>query len=488
MTPSQWLGILGVETRGRPASDEDTAMQTRPSNRPIPFLWQQFSRFILMVGMGVAALAGPAHASNALGLAYDQSFGNFGYQSTPYYATADLAVDMKPIGLVHLSGGGYIQATLQQVGGNPRIVLARFTEDGQIDGNWGNNGSELPGLPVPYVAGSNSFIYLVDGNQGGQDIFYLAYSFLSGSNYYVAVAKFLANGSFDANFGQGGYVSSNLPNRAPAGLDVVLGAAFVTVSGTPTLVVGVGTSSVGFALIPVAGTGPGAIPDNSNTVILQLGGYPRIFQARSRAGDHVEWLGMFNGNALHLDFDATTHGVATHTFQFHCPNGMLANQSGIDAIERPAAFGDDVLLLGRESCSDVGGVALVARVAGLATAPVETWITRTEANTACSSLNTQCETAYLGYSEANPGIAVTITPQRTVAPVRIPSGAAMPRLPLDTISPFTTILPSTYRGTIYRYPRIVTYAEPQFGPSGHGLVGLLLDGLFSDTFDPVAPP
>ncbi|MDC8013904.1 hypothetical protein [Tahibacter soli] len=442
-------------------------------------LGKRLAQMILAVAFAAFASAG-AFASNALGVAIDPAFGANGFTALPRYPTADPGTTVAPIGIAHLDvAGGYMVATLQRVSGNDRMVLTRYTESGAIDAGWAFGGSQLPGLPVPYTpGGSLNAIKLVAGKEAGQDIFYLAFSLFSSPDFYVAVAKFRADGSFDPNFGVGGYVSSRLPVSAPAGLLTVGGAAFTEVFGQPVLVVAVTGKNNRLVFTRAHGSGAGALSDQGGGSALTMLATPNILQMRGSGLNHVELVGSVANDALYMDYDAGTLVARPRVFRLPCPAG--SNWSAVDAIARPGAFVDDALVAGRSSCIGQGVTSMVARVQNIVNAPVFPWTAVTETNTTCNGTG-PCIPVVFAYDDAHPDYALTVTPGGNIAPVRVADGATLSTFLLSNVGGASYPIHSTYRGTVFRWPRLVGFGV--ILPSSEAVSGLVIDGLFSDGFD-----
>lgn len=437
-------------------------------------------RMILTVGVLVASTAGPADAANSLGVAFDPTFGNGGFAALPAHPSADPGTPVTPIGLIRLdTAGGYVAATLQQVSGNARIVLTRYAENGQLDTGWGSGGNQLPAIPSPYVpGGSVNAIKLVAGREGGQDIFYLAFSLFSSPDLYVAVGKFQASGAFDASFGFGGYATSKLPVSAPAGLATIQGAAFTEVFGLPVLVVAVNANGNRLVFTRAHGSGTASLSDQGGGSSLVMGATPTILQMRTFGPNHVEIAGTAGNNALYIDYDAGTLTAVSRVFRLPCPAG--SNWSTLDAVARPAAFGGDALVYGRSYCIGVGAVAIAARVANItAPSPSFVWSVNTEVNTICNGGPSPCPGMLLAYDDAFPAHALTVTPLLGLVPVRVADGTA---LPSHSMIGFGSAIPqpSTYRGHAFRQRRLVGFGSLS---SVEGVTGLLVDGLFINGFE-----
>lgn len=433
-----------------------------------------------MVAASLAVLHPAADASNALGMALDPDFGSNGFIAIPRYVTADPGTTITPIGMVRLKhDGGYIVATLQNVSNVPRMALSRFTAAGSLDTSWGQGGTQMPALPSPYLdAAPSSAIRLVAGEEGGQDIFYLAFSLQGSPSFSVAVAKFQANGSFDSSFGFGGYGVSSLPTSAPNGIGPLRGAAFTLVFGQPVLVVVVSAPGNRLVFSRAHGPGSAAMSDQGGGSVVTLGSSPTLLQMRNAGPNKVELVGGLGSLALYLRYDAGTLELHSRTFHFRCPAGT--NWSVADALERPAAFGDDVLLVGRASCIGVGPVAVVTRMVNVADAPNEVWSARTETDTVCTTTSSPCLSVMLAFSESRPDVAVSVTPKGRLVPVRLADGKVLAGQPMNS---FGGAYPqhSSYRGIIFRYPSLVGFGLDL--PQVSGLVGLRVDGLFVDGFE-----
>ncbi|MBL8300959.1 MAG: hypothetical protein JNN30_21670 [Rhodanobacteraceae bacterium] len=436
-------------------------------------------RLVLGVATCLAAIDSGNAASNPIGLAFDPGFGVGGHIQLPRYPTADASTTVTPLGVIHLDArGGYVAATLQRAGNEPRIVLTRYTELGGLDTSWGNGGSLMPALPSPY--GPGNAVRLVAGTENGDDIFYLAFSLSSDSiAFSVAVAKFTASGAFDASFGFGGYAVSSLPFSAPEGLRELRGAAFTPVFGLPVLVVAVGAANNRLVFSRAHGSGTAALSDQGSGSSLAFGFPPQVLQARTNGPNHIEIVGSIGNEAFYADYDAGALVLNSRTFRFPCTGGTTA--SAIDAIARPAGWNGDVLVAGRSLCVGQGRVSTVARVANIALAPSVVWHADTETGASClPGTAATCPQVMLAYSDSYPGVAITATPLKNLVPVDIVAGTPMAATPLGALDAQITAEPSSYRGIVFRYPRLVSFGV-KF-PSVQGLAGLIVDGLFINGF------
>jgi hypothetical protein len=466
-------------SRAAPASFEDAQMGM--NDMIGTGLRQWVGRAVLGVGASIAAAGSCAAGSNPIGLAFDPGFGVEGFSAVPRHSTADAATTITPVGVVHLdASGGYVAASIQRASNVPRMVLTRYTESGQLDTGWGIGGSQMPALPSPYQdAGSVNAIRLVAGSENGQDIFYLAFSLSGTPSYSVAVAKFFANGSFDGNFGFGGYAVSTLPSSAPNGLRELRGAAFTQVFGLPVLVVAVAAPNNRMVFSRAHGSGTAALSDQGGGSSVLFGTSPNILQMRTFGPNHVEFVGNAGDEAFYGDYDAGTLTLQSRTFRFQCPSGTTA--SAIDAIERPASWNGDVLVMGRATCISEGTVSLVARMSNIATAPSAVWLARTELGGVCVPGGlTMCPQVMLAYSDSRPGIAITMTPQNKLVPVDTVNGRALAATPVNALGPNSYAQHSSYRGIVFRYPRLVGFGLQI--PMVSGLAGLFVDGLFINGF------
>ncbi|MBL8300958.1 MAG: hypothetical protein JNN30_21665 [Rhodanobacteraceae bacterium] len=452
------------------------------SNMAGPSLRQWVGRAVLGVGASIAAASCCSAASNPIGLAFDPDFGSGGFSELPLHVSADKTSSIVPIGVIHLdTSGGYIAASLQQVNNLPRMVLTRYTEAGALDLSWGSQGSSMPALPSPYVGGNGSpdAIRLVAGSENGQDIFYLAFSLPNGANFFVGVAKFVASGAFDASFGFGGYAASSLPVSAPGGLLELRGAAFTRVFGLPVLVVIVAAANNRLVFSRAHGSGAATLSDQGGGSSIQFGNSPNILQVRTNGPNHIELVGNTGNEALYADYDAGTLTLVSRTFRFPCANGSTA--SAIDAIERPAGWNGDVLVMGRTACITEGATSVVARMANIATSPNPVWLAQTEVGSLCTPGGmTLCTGVMLAYSDARPGIAITMTPRNKLVPVNTVTGRPMAATPVNALSGQFYAQHSSYRGLVFRYPRLVGFGLDV--AARKGLAGLFVDGLFIDGF------
>ncbi|HJU38889.1 MAG TPA: hypothetical protein VJ724_04900 [Tahibacter sp.] len=443
----------------------------------------RLARIILAIGVVLASTTAPAGAANPFGLAPDPTFGTNGFTALPAHASTTPGAPITPIGIVRLDiGGGYIAATLQRVSAIDRIVLTRYAENGQFDIGWGTGGSQMPGLPPPLVFAGADTIKLVAGRENGQDIFYVAFTVVSGGISSVAVAKFLASGAFDASFGFGGYATSTLPVGAPIGLISVQGAAFTEVFGLPVLVVALGANGGRLVFTRAHGLGTAALSDQGGGSSILIGAVPQVMQMRALGPDRVEVVGAVNYDALYVDYHAGTLASSWRMFDMPCQGANIA--SSVDAAARPAAFGGDTLVYGRAVC-DTGSHVVVARIANVATPAASlVWWRNVEADSQCNGGVAPCPTMLLAHDDAMGDHALVVTPLLRAYPVRLSDGVAGTGAYLSDVgSPSSYPQPSTYRGAVLRWPRLVGYGQVSLFDATRGITGLRFDSLFADGFE-----
>jgi hypothetical protein len=134
----------------------------------------------------------------------------------------------------------------------------------------------------------------------------------------------------------------------------------------------------------------------------------------------------------------TTPPAPTSAPRLNCPAGV--NSAVIDAIERPAGYGDDDLAVGRADCNGLAG--------GDGGAPDESgWLARrgvlhqTGTAGACPSFGTSCEATAIICDPGHPGIAQAVTPNSACAALNPATLAAVPLFDAAAVSPGTTVLP-----------------------------------------------
>ncbi len=445
--------------------------------------WGRHAALALAALLSWAATAARAE-DNVLALAPDPGFGGGGFQAMPYNTGANSAAGQSLFGLVHFDiAGGYLAGSLQQVNGNTRMVLARYTEAGQLDLTWGSNSLEMPGLGAPYAPGfSTRNVKLVVGQSGGEDIFYLAFNYYDGVDATLAVARFRANGAFDGGFGAGGYATTTLPGSLPGGHGAfLLGAAFTTVGGAPTMVMAtraVGNNKVVF--VRAAGTGGSALSDDGAGLVQSYASALNVNQMRENGSGsgYVQLVGSLGTQGAYINYNAGSPNVTTKVFTVHCPMGTSA--STIDAIERPSGFGSDVLLLARANCIGYGFVSLLDRYQNIDSSPSDVWTSVVGGASSCSQLDSPCNASLLAYSASQPDLALTVTGDGNYVPVTLSTHTVQDFYPEGAVGTNPLIQPSSYLGAVYRFPRLV---GPASNPGGAGIGAVTVDRIFRGRFD-----
>ncbi len=141
--------------------------------------------------------------------AVDTSFGSGGTVTTEF-ELVDRAND------IALQGDGRIvvagrSSTLE----GSAFALARYNSDGTLDGSFGNGGKVLTSFPGSTSPAAYSLLIQPDGKiVAGGDTGSPASGF--------ALARYNANGSLDAEFGNGGLVATRIEGRDSQALDIAL--------------------------------------------------------------------------------------------------------------------------------------------------------------------------------------------------------------------------------------------------------------------------
>jgi uncharacterized delta-60 repeat protein len=161
----------------------------------------------------------------------DKRFGNNGKITTDFFRNVDQvnALAIQPDGKIVVAGF----AQLAGAGGTPRVfALARYTSDGRVDSSFGNGGSLTTSFGGTFAAAS-AIMLQPDGKivvAGTADF----NPRVPNSGLDFALARYLANGSLDASFGDAGKVvfdffgsfdQANAAALQPDGKIIVVGSA-----------------------------------------------------------------------------------------------------------------------------------------------------------------------------------------------------------------------------------------------------------------------
>ncbi len=161
----------------------------------------------------------------------DKRFGNNGKITTDFFRNVDQvnALAIQPDGKIVVAGF----AQLAGAGGTPRVfALARYTSDGRVDSSFGNGGSLTTSFGGTFAAAS-AIMLQPDGKivvAGTADF----NPRVPNSGLDFALARYLANGSLDASFGDAGKVvfdffgsfdQANAAALQPDGKIIVAGSA-----------------------------------------------------------------------------------------------------------------------------------------------------------------------------------------------------------------------------------------------------------------------
>ena len=161
----------------------------------------------------------------------DKRFGSNGKITTDFFRNVDQvnALAIQPDGKIVVAGF----AQLAGAGGTPRVfALARYTSDGRVDSSFGNGGSLTTSFGGTFAAAS-AIMLQPDGKivvAGTADF----NPRVPNSGLDFALARYLANGSLDASFGDAGKVvfdffgsfdQANAAALQPDGKIIVVGSA-----------------------------------------------------------------------------------------------------------------------------------------------------------------------------------------------------------------------------------------------------------------------
>ncbi|MGM9488344.1 hypothetical protein [Ideonella sp. YS5] len=172
-----------------------------------------------------------AQAARAADGDLDPSFGRGGLKMTDFHGGADLAhaVAVQPDGKIVVAGTTYQNNDYS----HEDFAIARYTADGRLDDSFGTKGrvtTDFPGL----AATPSSVVVQPDGKilvaGGAYPLFVFAGNF--------EIARYNADGTLDAGFGNGGIVTTNFGHGSyafglalqPDGKIVAAGTVFVDFS------------------------------------------------------------------------------------------------------------------------------------------------------------------------------------------------------------------------------------------------------------------
>jgi uncharacterized delta-60 repeat protein len=154
-----------------------------------------------IVVAGLATTGGPIIPNGDFALAryntdgtLDASFGGDGLVLTDLGTTADVAraVVIRPDGRIVVAGTA-----------DGDVVLARYTQDGELDSSFGDQGSTITDF------GSDDFANGIALTADGQ-ILVAGHTLGNGANLDFALARYRADGALDESFGTGGIVKTDI--------------------------------------------------------------------------------------------------------------------------------------------------------------------------------------------------------------------------------------------------------------------------------------
>ncbi len=189
-TPDATFGVAGVAVTDLGADDFGTALAFDADGNIVATEW---------TGSGPPYLGYHSVLARYLPDGQpDSTFGTGGFTFTDFGGLRD-----DPTGLAIQPADGKIVVsgrTFEEVGVDERITMARYLPDGTPDGSFGIAGRVV--TPFNGVAGANALALQPDGRivAAGTD------TFPSSSAVRAAVVRYLADGTLDASFGDGGKV------------------------------------------------------------------------------------------------------------------------------------------------------------------------------------------------------------------------------------------------------------------------------------------
>lgn len=432
-----------------------------------------------LVALSLAVAAPAALAAWTAGQAPNRAFGTNGVTLAPQIDAAHPGYSDKVFGIAHMPSGGYVGVTGQMSGMTPRLVLTRYTADGQVATSWGTNGSSTYALPFP--TGSDT-VLVAGRNSDNSEAIFIAATYLSGGINYLYLAKFLGSGALDSSFGSGGYAISNLPNSFANGVGSILAASAdidTFTSNRGLLVVVRGRNSESNVIALVQGNSFGLFePNNGHQLSRPAIG---INQVLAHNG-HAELIGTEGNQIVYIDYSAASMSVVRENFfNFSCPGGGAASAAVGDAATYAANLGNDVLLSGRAVCPGVVGVQpSVMRIANVTSgAPTVVWSASLEGGS--TNFTTLTENGFgLVATSTEAGEAFVVTANYNIAHVDIATGN---RRGSDALfSPAGIIFANVRYGQYLDYPYLVGLA---IGGGGvvPGIGSVSLDRMFATGLD-----
>ena len=386
-------------------------------------------------------------------IAVDNSFGVDGIAAPAFVDVAHSAYwDPTIARLAHLQlAGGYALLTEQQVGASPKLVITRYTEDGQIEVGFGTAGSRALNLPTPIGNAT-----MVAGTGVGVDALYVAATYFTGGTTYLYVARLDASGSFDPTFGGTGFEMTALRSSFAASVGSILAAsANIRMEdgseGLLLAVCGSGADAHKIFLVQADNTGivepPTAIAVDS------------VNQISARADGHAEVVGTQGGNATYHDFDAENSTFPSKfDYSFEC-EGTPAAQSVADAMTRGSPMDDDILVAGRAICmGDHQPRSAVARI-NMPSGSLKklVWSNAYEQSTpACLDINERCPASIAASSKSPEAVMLTVNAH--IARIGIDNGDYRGADDTESTGSFA-IAPSAWEGFSFNYPIIVGTAR-----------------------------
>lgn len=129
----------------------------------------------------------------------DQNFGTLGKYLMP---DSDIAFGFRSN--IELPSGDIVIAANQPIGGESRVLLIGLTEDGQLNPNFGNNGT----IGHALTTSQSDIITNIHLTPGKDKILLIGRT--NGASKDVLQARFSLSGGLDVSFGTGGYLVTDL--------------------------------------------------------------------------------------------------------------------------------------------------------------------------------------------------------------------------------------------------------------------------------------
>jgi hypothetical protein len=216
----------------------------------------------------------------------------------------------------------------------------------------------------------------------------------------------------------------------------------------------------------------------------------RINHLAPRGDGTFDAVGTEASMALYLHYDARHLAVMQERyFPLSCGSGFGASTASVaDGIVRNAA---STWLVGRANCGD-GARTLLAKVADIENAPIETWSTRVSEALTTSNLLGPCLSCAAVVSVAVPGQVLVTSPSGYLARVDAASGVVRGRdaLLLTQGAASFAVLPTTRLGQSQSSTGLTGVAMYHVPPSSpfFGLARVATDRLFADGMETWTPP